>query len=173
MQQIPVKKEDFFKVKQILSELFPAIDENKFTFGDKGDKLECEYYLLIKDGKTVGVTNAYCYGHSKESRWLGWFGILAEYQRKGLGSEALRLFELDSKQKGFTHARVFTDKFENEGAIAFYQKNGYTSEDYYCKEDVASTYYKVLIFSKNLCGNKVVGWNNKSISLTLELKKQL
>ena len=173
MQRKLAKKEEFYKIKQALKSLFPAFNEEEFDFDGDVEKIGNAYYFLIKNGKTVGVANAYRYKVCERSLWLGWFGVLAEHQGKGYGSEILALFERESKKEGYTHIRLFTDKFENDKVIAFYQKNGYKKEDYYCEEDPSSRMYKVLIFSKNLNGKAVEPWDNKNINLTLELKKQL
>ena len=173
MQLVLVKKEEFYKAQEILSKLFPAIDESKFEFENEIGKVKNEYYFIVEEKQTIGVLNAYCYDYSPKDRWLGWFGIMEKYRNKRFGSKALSLFENNSKERNFSHTRVFTDKFENDKAIAFYEKNGYQKEDYFSTEDVASSYYKILIFSKNLVGLEVEKWNGKNINLTLELKKQL
>lgn len=59
------------------------------------------------------------------SAWLGWFGILEKYRRRGYGSLALEMFEAEARKRGYLFARLYTGRFHNDAAKAFYEINGY------------------------------------------------
>ena len=54
------------------------------------------------------------------SAWLGWFGILEKYRRRGYGSLALEMFEAEARKRGYLFARLYTGRFHNDAAKAFF-----------------------------------------------------
>ena len=121
----------------------------------------------------VGISGIYSDPADHANAWLGWFGILPEFRRQGLGSEALRLFEQKAREDGFVYTRLYTDRDHNDAAISFYRANGYVGEAYDNPDDPASRDYPICIFSKSLFGEPVPAWDNKNIHLTRQVQRQI
>ncbi len=131
-----------------------------------------EYYLIYEDDTCAGVIGIYSLQDDPCSAWLGWFGILSQFRRNHLGSEALKKFEEMAAAKHFKYARFYTDEEDNDTAIAFYKAAGYTPEPYRNEDDEVCMKYKTLIFSKTLCDEPVPLWNNRNMHLTAQIAKQ-
>ena len=157
---------------KIQEELFPG-ESARANYEDGLDPASgYEYFLIFEEGACAGVTGLYSYPEDPDSAWLGWFGIRTCFRRRGLGSQALRLFEQAAASKGYRFARLYTDGEDNDAAIAFYRANGYVSEPYRCAEDPACLERRTLIFSKPLKDEALVPWNGRSIHLTEQIAKQ-
>ena len=128
------------------------------------------YYLVIEEDSIIGITGIY--STDSENVWLGWFGVLEKYRRRGYGSKIINKFEEIAKEQGFKYVRLYTDKYDNDIAINFYKANGYIEEDYLCEDDPDSKKYPILIFSKSLYNKSLPLWNNKNIDLTMQMTKQ-
>ena len=170
---ISVTKENLDQAVKIQNTIFPLYNaEVNYTDAVTG-KADNEYSLVYDNGTCVGITGLYTYDTDPDSAWLGWFGILEPYRRRGYGRELIRLFEETARERGFSHTRIYTDRYENDAAIAFYTSCGYTSEVYDNPDDPACYEYPVLIFSKSLTGAPVTPWNSRSIHLTEQMVKEL
>ena len=157
---------------RVQQELFPG-ESGKANFEESlVPRSGFAYYLICQNGDCAGIIGIYRYPEDPGSAWLGWFGILEHFRRKGLGSKALRMFEEMAKKQGYRFARLYTDADHNEAAIAFYQANGYRSEPYSNPQDPACLKYPTLIFSKSLTGDELVLWNSRNIHLTEQIAKQ-
>lgn len=167
-----ITEENIAFALRIQEELFPG-ESARANYEDGLDPASgYEYYLICEDGVCAGVTGLYAYPEDPDSAWLGWFGIRKCFRRRGLGSQALRLFERAAASKGYRFARLYTDEEDNAAAIAFYSANGYVSEPYRNAGDPACQKYKTLIFSKPLGDGELVPWNGRSIHLTEQIAKQ-
>ena len=152
--------------------LFPG-ESGRVNYEESlGESSAYEYYLIYEEGNCVGITGIYTYPEDPDSAWLGWFGIIREYRRRHLGSEALKRFEEMALSRGFRFARLYTDARNNDTAIAFYRANGYTSEPYRNAQDPACEKYKTVIFSKPLGSGELIPWNSRNIHLTEQIAKQ-
>ena len=152
--------------------LFPG-ESGRTNFEESLEETSGYHYYLIHEGEAcVGIIGLYTYPEDPDSAWLGWFGIIPRYRRKGLGSKALGMFEKMAVSGGFRFARLYTDAKNNDGAIAFYQANGYTGEPYQNPQDPAYMEYQTLVFSKPLGEEKLVPWSSRNIHLTEQIAKQ-
>jgi len=152
--------------------LFPS-ESGRVNFEESvNGTTDYEYYLLYDNDTCAGVIGIYSVEEDPDSAWLGWFGILSQFRRKHLGSEALKKFEQMAAAKHFRYARLYTDEEDNDTAIAFYKANGYTPEPYRNKEDELCLKYRMLIFSKTLRDEAVPLWNHRNIHLTSQIAKQ-
>ena len=68
--------------------------------------------------------------------------------------------------------RLFTDKIDNDLAINFYKKYGYSFEDYNNDLEKLKDEFNVVIGSKSLCNEKINLWNNRFINLSKQTIKQ-
>ena len=132
-----------------------------------------EYWILYVEGTPVGISGIYSLQEDPESAWLGWFGILPEFRRKKLGSEALSLFEQEARKRGFRFARLYTARWNNDVAKSFYANNGYVEEYYDCQEDSGASVEALSIFSKALYPDgELPAWNNRNMHIDEQLLKE-
>lgn len=130
-------------------------------------------YWLIYDGDTcIGVSGLYYYDIDPTSAWLGWFGILPQYQNKGYGSKSLTMFMNEARDRKFECVRLYTDEIDNADAVNFYIKKGMVSEPYLNPDDVTRYTGQILIFSKSLSQKKLAPWNNLYMGFGEQLTKQ-
>lgn len=157
---------------QVQRRIFPEFNA-KCNYEDSiADNTFLKYYLLYQGDECVGITGFYIAKEDVKSGWLGWFGILPEYRRRHLGSQALEMFFDECRQNGCTHARLYTDMRDNYDAIQFYLANDMVGELY---ENPADDTHgiKVLIFSKCLTGKADFKlWNNITLNLSRQLDRQ-
>ena len=122
MKLIPIDQYTIVHACQIQHLLFPQENcfadrdyENGYLYPERGQ----EYWLLEVDGAWVGTAGIYHLKVEPETAWLGWFGILPEYRRRGYATEAIRLFEDVARSRGYLYARLFTERTD-AAAIACY-----------------------------------------------------
>ena len=153
--------------------LFPESD-GAFNFLESlADGSEFVFWIVRKGLDAIGTVGLYTLPCDPESAWLGWFGILPEYRRRGIGSFAVRHFESAAKERGFIYARLYTNRNDNEAAKAFYRSNGYKEEYYDCPDDPGTAVETLSVFSKPLRGDLVAPlWGNRNMHVDIQLKKQ-
>lgn len=79
------------------------------------------YYFIKKDGEPIGFLRLNTDEEQTEA-WLGTAAILPQYQRKGYGTEGLRLLEeIFSTVKKWDLCTVL----QEEPMVKFYEKSGY------------------------------------------------
>ncbi len=117
-----------------------------------------DYYIVYEKGEPIGITGLYVDEFTQEEGvvWLGWFGILPEFRKKGYGQKILEETILLAKDNGFSILRLYTEK-ENLSACRLYNKIMDICEDY-TKESVVGC----IVYSKALNNEKVKSFNNKS-----------
>lgn len=130
------------------------------------------YYIVKKQNEELGIYGLYEVPSDSSSAWLGWFGVLEKFRKKGYGREIINHFENEAREKGYKFARFYTDKEDNDAAISFYTKLGYSFEDYSNEDDPAGYDYPLLIGSKSLCDESLIPWNNRNIEITSQIYKQ-
>lgn len=79
-----------------------------------------EYYLVYTGKKPVGITGFY-HVMGEKNFWLGYFGVVKEERRKGLGSHMLEQTLTMSKKFG---CRQFGAWTTSKRASEFYRRNG-------------------------------------------------
>ncbi len=168
-----ISEQDLDFIVKIQHELFPEYSAKINYIESLSGVTDNEYYIVYENDKPIGITGIYTCPVDPESAWLGWFGILKPFRRKGFGTEVIRHFESLARSRGFKYARLYTDKNDNQIAISFYQANGYTSEVYQNKDDQVPEKYAVLIFSKSLGDYALVPWNNRNMNLAVQIDKEL
>lgn len=134
--------------------------------------MDGEYYILWHEDACVGVSGIYFRKEEPDGAWLGWFGILPEYRRRGLGSMALKQFEDEAAKRGFGYVRLYIDADDAE-AIGFYVANGYAGTPHLNKSDILAAGASILIFSKAVLPDRnVPRWRDRSIGLAEQMRKQ-
>ena len=164
MKFIPIDQNNIMHACQIQHLLFPQENcfadrdyENGYLYPERGQ----EYWLLEVDGAWVGTAGIYHLKVEPETAWLGWFGILPEYRRRGYATEAIRLFEDVARSRGYLYARLFTER------------TGFFQEEYNCPTDPGAKEVLMYIMSKSLYpGRECPPWNDRDISLWYQFSKQ-
>ena len=157
---------------RVQNEIFDEYNgKNNYISSVKNSK-QSQFFLVFEKDKCIGVTGIYSYKNDHDNAWIGFFGIKEEFRNKGLGSKVLKLTEKYAKSNGYRFIRLFTDKLDNDIAINFYKKNGYTFEDYYNEEEALKDEFNVVIGSKALLDEAVPLWDNKFINITKQTYKQ-
>jgi len=74
------------------------------------------------DGHTIGICGLYkTEDQDSEQYWLGWLGVLLEYRRNGVGTEAIEFLEGEVRRMSGKTIMVYC----SETALPFYTKNGF------------------------------------------------
>lgn len=172
LERTVITKENIEYAIKIHRAIFPEFDARANYEQSLAEGSAFRYYLLYFNGECAGITGYYTDPADADSAWMGWFGILPQFRRKGLGTEALRMFFEDCANDGRTHARLYTDLYNNYDTILFYLKNGMIGELYCNRADSASD-LGILIFSKTVKkGAPFKPWNNRMLNLQAQIEKQ-
>ena len=89
------------------------------------DHPECthiDYFLAYSGKNPVGLTGYYELHDAPKEFWLGWFGVVPESRRKGIGSEILDETVKRVSKLGGKRVRIWT---MTKTAEKFYRKNGF------------------------------------------------
>lgn len=157
---------------RVQNEIFPEYNGKENYIKSIENSKQSQFFLAFHKKKCVGVTGIYSYKGDFDNAWIGFIGIKEQYRNKGLGTKLLKQTEHYAKNMGFKYIRLFTDKLDNDLAISFYEKNGYTFEDYNNDEEALKDEFNVVIGSKSLIDEEVPLWDNKFINLTKQTNKQ-
>ena len=129
MKFIRLNKKNHTKLVSISKRCFPKsyVDDQVIFWFKK--RLDGSYkatnnvleYFLVFDKKPVGVTGFFQIKGQK-TFWLGYFGVVPDKRRKGLGSEILGRTMRLAKQRGAKRLSVWGDSIRAE---KFYKANGF------------------------------------------------
>ena len=173
MDLIKIDRSNIGLAREIQRLLFPDSDAAVNYLEAVENVSGYEYWLVEEEGEFVGISGIYSLPVDPDSAWLGWFGILPKFRRMGLGSRVIRAFEDVARERGFLYARLYTGRYDNEVAKAFYRANGYQEEFYDCPEDPGGLVEPLSIFLKALNESSCVPpWGNKSMNIDEQWKKQ-
>jgi len=136
-------------------------------------KTNSVFWIVKSEGRSIGICGIYVLPIDPQTAWLGWFGMLPEDRRKGYGRETIAKFEQEAKNRGCLFARLFTNRYHNDVAFAFYESQGYSSEPYMCPDEDGWKRYPIVIFSKSLSDKPLVPWGNKNIHFNEQIAKQI
>lgn len=125
---------------------------------------ELDYYIVYLNKEPIGITGIYSYHEYPENAWLGWFGILEQYRRRGYGTKVLLDTINYCKQlKKYDVFRVEVTYYEKRPALYLYDKVMQLKEEY-TLEDTSASKTNTLIYSYSLKG-KLDLWNNRYLGL--------
>lgn len=164
----------------IQATIFPgelAIEHYKNSI--KTNYKNSSYYIIKYNNIPVGVTGIYNMSKYNKniddnSMWLGWFGILPEFRRKGIGRQALLDTVEKAKMYNKEYFRIYTVSTDNKLAQPLYKSIMHAREPYKNKEDYNYN-NNCYIYSYNLKGNNNIElWNNKYayINEDIEMEKK-
>lgn len=171
----PLTNENFEELLTIQKRIFPgeSAEQNYLeTLEHNPYRKELANWLVLYNNKPVGVVGLYSYHEYPNTAWLGWFGVLPEERGKKFGSEIFDFWLETAKEKGYTEARLYTDKIENQDALGFYLHNRMTQETYRNSSETQEITDSTLIFSLSLTDKPIEKWDNKFLELSEQLEKQ-
>jgi len=167
-----ITKDNLEYAIRVQNEIFPEYNGKNNYICSIGNSKQSQFFLLMDKDTCVGITGIYSYKNDRDNAWLGFFGVKQLYRNKGYGKKALKITEEYAVSLGFKFMRLFTDRLDNDLAINFYKKYGYTFEDYNNDDEELKEEFEVVIGSKSLCSEEVDPWNNRFINLTKQTYKQ-
>lgn len=151
-------EENYTEVLTIKHALFPEsnCDKDYDKYFDGNDL--CNYYLIRQNNTPCATIGWYDFDNKKVDAFIGWFGVLPEFCRQGIGTKALHFIIQEVKDLGYKNLRVYTDKIVNDKSIILYSKYFDICEDYTYPDKIGKT-NNFVIFSKFFTDEKTK-WNN-------------
>lgn len=152
-------KDNYDIVLSIKHQLFPesCSDDDYDMYFD--GKSKSNYYLILKD--SIPCATIGWYGFDKDNAFVGWFGVLLEFQNKGIGKEVLKYIVEEVKHQGYDYLRVYTDKIVNNISTKLYDNCFDFKEDYTYPDKLGKT-NNFVIYTKCFNG-KMNKWNNRPL----------
>lgn len=157
-----LNKQNFKEVLKIKHKLFPESKSDEDYAKYFNNKIKSNYYLVLKNNKPCATIGWYDFDNKNNNAFVGWFGVLPEYQGKGIGKEILNFIIKEVKTLKYNYLRVYTDKIENFISTKLYDKLFDIKEDYTYSDKIGNT-NKFLIYTKFLTGKKEL-WNNTPLN---------
>lgn len=157
-----VDRENFEHVLYIKHTLFPESNTDK-DYDKHFKKLsKCNYYLITEGDKPCATIGWYDFDDNGKEGFVGWFGVLPEFQRRGIGTKALEFITNEVKKKGYKFLRVYTDKVVNYASTKLYDKMFDFVEDYSYPDKLGRT-NNFVVYTKVLDGKKEK-WSNRPLN---------
>ena len=101
-----LSKQNYLEVLKIKHLLFPESnsdeDYDKYLSGEN----KSNYYLVLKDGTPCATIGWYEIKEKGTNAFVGWFGVLPEFQGLGIGKEALKFIINEVKNLNYDYLRV-------------------------------------------------------------------
>ena len=135
------------------------------------------YYLVYDKENVIGTTGLYCFEDISitNSIWLGWFGVLEKFRRKGYGKrillDTINIAKEFSKKYPIKFFRLYTSERDNPIAQILYNEIMDIKEYYNNKEDFNYD-NTCIVYSKCLTDEKIKHWNNQFLNLKEIVKKE-
>jgi len=133
---------------------------------------ELANWLVLHKSKPIGVVGLYSYHEYPHTAWLGWFGVVPEERGKKFGSAIFDFWIETARKKGYSEARLYTDKFANKEALPFYLHKGMVAEEYRNALESKGITDTTILFSLSLTNKPIEKWNDRFLELTEQLEKQ-
>lgn len=155
----------------IQMKIFPnesAYEHYKFAIKNNLDYEK--YYLVYDNDDIVGITGLYSNEDFNEinSIWLGWFGVLNEFRRKGYGQQILidtiNMAKDLAKKYPIKYFRLYTSEKDDSIAQPLYYKI-MDIKEYYNNVNDVNYDNTCVIFSKSLFETPITYWNDKFLNL--------
>ena len=153
-------KENYFKVLEIKHKLFPESSSDEDYENYFNNVTKSNYYLILLNN--VPCATIGWYEFDSKNAFIGWFGVLKEFQNKGIGSQILNYVINEIKLLNYAYVRVYTDKVENFVSTKLYKKLFDLEEAYTYPDKLGST-GNFVIYSKFLTNENEL-WNNRPLN---------
>lgn len=137
------------------------------------------YYIIKWKNMPVGITGLYLNNiASRDSIWLGWYGILPEFRSKGIGRQSLLDTIEMAKKYDRKYFRLYTIddgtsnmNFGNNRARNLYRSIMHSWENYYNIND-CNYDGDCLIYSYCLVDKELELWNNRYANINEDEEKE-
>lgn len=126
LKYLEITNENVEFATSIQMKIFPnesAYEHYKFAIKNNVDYEK--YYLVYDENDVIGITGLYSNEDMNETNniWLGWFGVLQEFRKKGYGKKIL-LDTIDmakeiAKKYPIKYFRLYTSEQEDSIAQPF------------------------------------------------------
>lgn len=172
MRFIPIDENNLNMALEIQLQIFPkesALKEYKDIIMRKQEYQK--NYIVYDNDKLVGITGLYTNEPLEETNsiWLGWFGVLKQYRKKGYGikilKETMEIAKDLSKKYPIKYFRLYTSSKDNPESLFLYDKVMDIKEEYNNEEDFNYN-NTCIIYSKALSDQiKIPYWNNRNLNI--------
>lgn len=153
-------KENYEEVLKIKHMLFPESNSDEDYVQYFNNEIKANYYLVLKDGESCATIG--WYEVDSENAFVGWFGVLPQFQGIGLGKETLNFIIDEVESLGYDYLRVYTDKVVNPISIKLYDKAFDIREDYTFPDKIGKT-NNFVIYTKSFNG-VCEKWKNRPLN---------
>ena len=152
-------KNNYLELLRIKQLLFPESNSDEDYEGYFSGKVTSNYFKC--DNENCGIGGWYDFDGQHKDAFVGWFGILPQFRRRGIASQALKFIIEETKNLGYESLRVYTDEYVNKESIFLYDKFFDICEDYTFPDKIGKT-KQFVVFSKFFT-SKREKWNNKPL----------
>lgn len=157
-----LNKNNYQQVLQIKHELFPESNSDEDYEKYFNSQIKSNYYLILKDREPCGTIGWYDFDNKSKEAFVGWFGVLPQFQKQGIGTKALKKIMAEVKSLNYEYLRVYTDKVVNSISVKLYDKIFDIKEDYTYPDNIGKT-NNFVVFSKFLKTGQAP-WNNRPLN---------
>ncbi len=120
--------------KRLQATIFP--NEKSPEQIDRGIKTNNPANFIVYEGEIpVGIVGYYKEAHLPDHVLINWYGVLPEFRRRGYGTKILNWLINLCKDRNENFLTTYTEKGENNAAIAVYKNTGFGVRDYKNKVD--------------------------------------
>jgi len=125
---VPITRKNLKPALKIAYSIFPGKKERahiKKWYAISANKTSSKYFTFLRyfiaySGKTpAGITGIYQF-HRDPDAWLGYYGVIKEMRRKGIGGAILRKTMELAKRRKVKNLRIYAT---SKKAFALYKKN--------------------------------------------------
>lgn len=153
-------KQNYDDVIKIKHKLFPESNSDEDYKSYFNNETPSNYYLILQNNKPCATIGWYEF--DKKNAFIGWFGVLPEYQRKGIGTKVLDFIMKEVASLCYSYLRVYTDKVVNKVSTILYDKKFDLVEDYKYPDKIGKT-NNFVVYTKFLSQEKQK-WNNMPLN---------
>lgn len=162
LKYVKLSKSNYNEILKIKHKLFPESISDEDYIKYFNNDIKSNYYLILYNNKPCATIGWYDFDNSNNNAFVGWFGVLPEYQGKGIGNEILNFIIQEVKSLQYNYLRVYTDKVENFISTKLYDKLFDVREEYTYPDKIGNT-NNFLVYTKFL-NDKYELWNNTPLN---------
>ncbi len=157
-----LNENNFKNVVEIKHCLFPESNSDEDYEKYFSGKVKSNYYLIKLNEAPCATIGWYDFDNKNKNAFIGWFGVLPNFQNMGIGSVVLNFIIDEIKALRYEYIRVYTDKVENYLSTKLYDKLFDIKEDYTYPDKLGKT-NNFVIYTKFLTDKKEK-WNNTPLN---------
>lgn len=157
-----MNEQNFDKIVKIKRQLFPeSSSEEDYEYAKRKPEF-AEYFLFYCNDIPCAITGWYDFDETKTDAFMGWFGVLPEFRRKGVGKKVFETTLAFVKEKNYKYFRLYTDVVVNAPSVLFYTSLGMLME-HYTADDLLGKNGNFVVFTLPL-SDEMEMWNNRPLN---------